>query len=326
MPQAIVADEPGGPDVLKIQEVPASNPGPHQLLVKVAATGVNFLEIYQRSGVYPVPFPFTPGSEMAGTVEAVGAEVSDFAPGDRIATAGGTKTYSDHALVDADKAIAVPESLDLEAAAALPLQGMTAHYLCNSTYPAKPGETALVHAGAGGVGLLLTQMLKAKGVTVFTTASTAEKAGLSREAGADDVFDYQGFAEKTRAATNGRGVNVVYDGVGKTTFQGSLDSLTRRGMLVVYGGASGQVEPFNIQELNSHGSLFLTRPTLVDYIATPEELRWRATDVFTAAANGPLKVRIGEKYPLKDAGQAQADLASRKTTGKLILLPGKPQG
>ncbi|WP_026530596.1 quinone oxidoreductase family protein [Haematomicrobium sanguinis] len=326
MPQAIVADEPGGPDVLKIQEVPAPNPGPHQLLVKIAATGVNFIEIYQRSGVYPVPFPFTPGAEMAGTVEAIGAEVTDFAPGDRIATAGGTKTYADYALVDADKAITVPESLDLETAAALPLQGMTAHYLCNSTYPATPGETALVHAGAGGVGLLLTQMLKTKGVTVFTTVSTEEKAQLSREAGADDVFDYQDFAEKTRAATDGRGVNVVYDGVGKTTFQGSLDSLSRRGMLVVYGGASGQVEPFNIQELNSHGSLFLTRPTLVDYIATPEELRWRATDVFTAAANGTLKVRIGEKYPLKDAGQAQADLASRKTTGKLILLPGEPQG
>jgi NADPH2:quinone reductase len=289
--------------------------------VKVSATGVNFIETYQRSGVYTVPFPFTPGAEAAGTVEEVGADVADFSPGDRVATAESSRSYAEYAVVDADKALPVPDGIDDLTAASLPLQGMTAHYLINSSFRVEPGHTALLHAGAGGVGLLLIQLLKARGARVITTVSSAEKEALAREAGADEVLRYEGFPHKVRELTNGAGVHVAYDGVGKDTFDGSLSSLRIRGTLVLYGAASGAVPPVDPQRLNAKGSLSLTRPTLGHFLLNTQERRWRSAEIFDAAANGNLKVRIGATYPLAEAAQAHRDLEGRRTTGKLLLIP-----
>ncbi len=321
MPTAIVVREPGGPDVLSLATVERPEPAPGQLLVKIAAAGVNFIETYQRSGAYAVEHPFTPGAEAAGTVEALGEGVTAFAVGDRVAFAEGASTYAEFALVDADRALPVPEGVDLETAAALPLQGMTAHYLVNSTFPVQPGQTALVHAGAGGVGLLLIQLLKAKGARVVTTVSTPEKEELARGAGADEVLRYEGFADAVRTLTDGVGVDVVYDGVGRSTFDESLQSLRIRGTLVLYGAASGPVPPLELQRLNSGGSLFVTRPTLAHHVLTPEERRWRAEELFGAVVAGQLDVRIGARYPLADAARAHEDLQARRTTGKVLLIP-----
>ncbi|MFD0047058.1 quinone oxidoreductase family protein [Pseudarthrobacter scleromae] len=321
MTHAIVARQAGGPEVLTYEDVERPVPGPGQLLVKVGAAGVNFIDTYKRSGTYKVPFPFTPGSEAAGTVEAVGDGVTGFVPGDRVATAEGINCYADYALVDEAAALPVPRGLDDLTAAALPLQGITAHYLMNSTFKVEPGHTVLLHAGAGGVGLLLIQLLKARGAEVITTVSTDAKEQLARGAGADHVLQYEGFAERVREITSGTGADVVYDGVGKDTFDGSLAALRVRGMLVLFGAASGPVPPVDPQRLNAGGSLFLTRPTMGHYLRDAAERRWRSGEVFAAAADGSLKVRIGARYPLVQAAQAHRDLEGRKTTGKVILVP-----
>lgn len=318
---AIVAANPGGPDVLELVQSPVPVPGPGELLVKVAAVGVNFIESYQREGIYKVPFPFTPGAEAAGTVTAVGPGVTSYSVGDRVATAEGIACYAEYAIFPAEAALPVPSSVPLDIAAALPLQGMTAHYLMNSTYHVEPGQTVLVHAGAGGVGLLLTQMLKEREARVITTVSTEEKEELSRVAGADEVLRYGDFAAAVREYTDGVGVDVVYDGVGKDTFDGSLASLRTRGTMVLFGGASGQVPPFDIQRLNAGGSLTLIRPKLGDYLLNARERLWRATEVFNAAATGTLTARIGARFPLAEAGAAHTALQGRLTTGKVILQP-----
>ena len=321
MTHAIVARQAGGPEVLTYEDIERPVPGPGQLLVKVGAAGVNFIDTYKRSGTYKVPFPFTPGSEAAGTVEAVGDHVTGFVPGDRVATAEGINCYADYALVDEAAALPVPHGLDDLTAAALPLQGITAHYLMNSTFKVEPGHTVLLHAGAGGVGLLLIQLLKARGAEVITTVSTDAKEQLAREAGADHVLRYEGFAGRVRDITSGTGADVVYDGVGKDTFDGSLAALRVRGMLVLFGAASGPVPPVDPQRLNAGGSLFLTRPTIGHYLRDAAERRWRSGEVFAAAADGGLKVRIGARYPLVQAAQAHRDLEGRRTTGKVILVP-----
>ncbi|MCC3273177.1 quinone oxidoreductase [Arthrobacter zhangbolii] len=320
MHKAIVVPQAGGPEILRYEDVDLPEPGPRQLLVKVAAAGVNFIDTYKRAGVYPMSYPFIPGAEAAGTVVSAGRD-SGFREGDRVATAEGGGTYSQYTVMDADVALPVPAGISDETAAALMLQGMTAHYLCNSTFPVQEGQTALVHAGAGGVGLLLIQLLKAKGATVITTVSTEEKELLARDAGADHVLRYEGFTGRVRALTGGTGVDVVYDGVGAATFDASLASLRTRGMMVLFGGASGQVPPFDIQRLNSSGSLFLTRPTLAHYLLTPAERQWRARELFDAVLAGTLDVRIGATYPLSEASRAQADLEGRRTTGKVLLAP-----
>ncbi|MGX1161600.1 NADPH2:quinone reductase [Arthrobacter sp. SLBN-100] len=321
MTHAIVARQAGGPEVLGYADVDKPGPGPGQLLVKVAAAGVNFIDTYKRSGTYKVPFPFTPGSEAAGTVEAVGDGVTGFTVGDRIATAEGINCYADYALVDEDVALPVPAGVDDFTAAALPLQGITAHFLMNSTFKVEPGHTVLLHAGAGGVGLLLTQMLKARGAEVITTVSSDEKEELALDAGADHVLRYEGFAERVRDITGGTGADVVYDGVGKDTFDGSLGALRVRGMLVLFGAASGPVPPMDPQQLRLGGSLFLTRPTIGHYVRDAAERRWRSDEIFAAAAGGNLKVRIGARYPLSQAAQAHRDLEGRRTTGKVLLVP-----
>ncbi|CAH0170417.1 2-haloacrylate reductase [Arthrobacter sp. Bi83] len=321
MTHAIVAQQPGGPEVLDFAEIDRPVPGPGQLLIKVAAAGVNFIDTYQRGGMYKVPFPFTPGSEAAGTVEEVGEGVEDFAMGSRVATAEGSKCYAGYTVLDAAKALPVPDGVDDLTAAALPLQGMTAHYLINSSFRVEPGHSVLVHAGAGGVGLLLIQLLKARGARVITTVSTDEKEALAREAGADEVLRYDGFAATVRELTNGDGVNVVYDGVGKDTFDGSLSSLRTRGSLVLFGAASGAVPPVDPQRLNAGGSLTLTRPSLAHFLGNPQERLWRSTEIFGAVADGSLSVRIGATYPLAEARRAHEDLEGRRTTGKVLLVP-----
>jgi NADPH2:quinone reductase len=318
---AIVARQAGGPDVLQLAEVERPVPGPRQLLVKVSATGVNFIDTYKRSGTYKVPYPFTPGSEAAGTVEEVGEGVSLYSVGDRVATAEGAYCYAEYILVDEDKALPVPRGVDDFTAAALPLQGITAHYLINSSFRVEPGHTVLLHAGAGGVGLLAIQLLKAKGVRVITTVSTDEKAKLAREAGADHVIRYDGFSAKVRELTDGTGVDAVFDGVGKDTFDGSLAALRVRGTLVLFGAASGPVPPFDPQRLNAGGSLYLTRPTINHFLRNAQERRWRSDEVFAAAGNGSLKVRIGGRYDLAHAARAHDDLEQRRTTGKIVLVP-----
>lgn len=321
MTHAIVARQPGGPEVLDFTEIDRPVPGPGQLLVKVAATGVNFIDTYQRSGTYKVAYPFTPGSEAAGVVEEVGAGVEDYTVGSRVATAEGTACYAGYIVLDSAKALPVPDGVDDHTAAALPLQGMTAHYLINSSFRVEPGHNVLVHAGAGGVGLLLIQLLKARGARVITTVSTDEKESLARGAGADEVLRYDGFLDAVRDLTHGAGVNVAYDGVGKDTFDDSLASLRTRGSLVLFGAASGPVPPVDPQRLNAGGSLFLTRPTLKHYTATTEELRWRAGEILDGVVAGTLRVSIGGRYSLEDAASAYRDLAGRATTGKLLLVP-----
>jgi NADPH2:quinone reductase len=318
---AIVARHSGGPEVLQLAEVDRPVPGPGQLLVKVAAAGVNFIDTYQRSGVYKVQFPFTPGSEMAGTVETTGDGVEGFSAGDRVATAEGARSYAGYTLLDQAKAYPVPEGVDDHTAAALPLQGITAHYLINSSFRVEPGHTVLTHAGAGGVGLLLIQLLKEQGARVITTVSSDAKELLAREAGADHVLRYGGFPHHVRELTDGKGVDVVYDGVGRDTFDGSLSCLRTRGSLVLFGAASGPAPAFDPQRLNAGGSLTLTRPSISHFLLNEQERRWRSTEIFNAVAAGNLKVRIGASYPLADARQAHEDLEGRRTTGKVLLVP-----
>lgn len=320
-PHSIIAPMAGGPEIFEYVSTAAPVPGPGQLLIKVAAAGVNFIETYQRSGVYAVKYPFIPGSECSGTVEAVGAGVTDFAPGDRVATAEGTATYAQYTLLEAQKALPVPDGVPLDMAGALPLQGMTAHYLINSSYNVQPGDTVLTYAGAGGVGLLLIQLLKLRGATVITTTSTKDKAALASAAGADHVVGYDEVPARVQEITGGRGVEVVYDGIGKDTFEHSLNALKKRGTLVLFGGASGQVPLFDLQRLNAHGSLTVTRPKLADFLLDAQERRWRSGELFELVAQGKLQVRIGASFPLAEAAAAHTALESRSTTGKVILVP-----
>jgi NADPH2:quinone reductase len=321
--KAIQIQETGGPEVLQLVELPIPEPGPGQVLVRIEATGVNFIEIYFRKGVYKSAFPLVPGSEAAGTVEELGPGVTGLKAGDAVASTSFVGSYAEYALVPAAQLVKVPDGLALEGAAAAMLQGMTAHYLTHSTYPLKAGETALVHAGAGGVGLLLTQMAVKIGARVITTVSTPAKAELSYEAGASDVINYseQDFEAEVKRLTSNKGVDVVYDSVGKTTFDKSLNCLRPRGLLALFGASSGPVPPFDLIQLNSKGSLFITRPTLWHYIATRAELEWRSSDVLGWAASGELKLRTEHTYSLADAAQAQIDLEERKTTGKILLVP-----
>jgi len=321
--RAIVVDELGGPEVLKIADRDDAIVRPGHIVVKVAAAGVNFMDIYMRSGVgvYATPTPFTPGGEGAGTVIAVGDGVTDFAEGDHVAWGAGGASYAEQVTLPARQAVPVPAHIDLKVAAAVMLQGMTAHYLCTSTFPVAEGNVAVVHAAAGGVGLLLTQMVKRRGGVVVGTTSSTAKAVLAQQAGADHVTTYEEFVAAVKRITGERGADVVYDGVGKATFDDSLAALRPRGMMVLYGGASGQVPPFDLQRLNTGGSLFVTRPTLAHYIADRAELLWRAGDLFEWIAKGELDVRIGAEYPLADAARAHDDLAARRTTGKLVLIP-----
>jgi len=313
----------GDADVLQYEEVPLPEPGEGEVRVRVEAAGVNFIDIYHRKGLYPVSLPFIPGVEAAGTVEATGPGVTDFQVGDRVAYAMQLGAYAEYALVPAAKLVAIPEGVDVATAAAVMLQGMTAHYLVYSTYPLKEGETALVHAAAGGVGHLLVQLAKRKGARVIGTVSTEEKARLAREAGADEVILYTqtDFASEVRRLTDGRGVDVVYDSVGRDTFEKSLDCLRPRGYLVLYGQSSGPVPPFDPQLLNTKGSIFLTRPSLGHYAATREELTRRAGDLFRWLQTGELTVRIDRTFPLAQAAEAHRYMEARQSKGKVLLIP-----
>src|SRR4051812_28758559 len=322
--RAIVVTRTGGPDVLELQDVPDPEPGRGQLLVDVEAAGVNFRDVYEREGrggdtAQP---PFGAGAEGAGTVARVGEDVHDVSPGDRVAWSAAAGSYAERAVVDADKAVPVPDGISSEVAAAALLQGMTAQYLAMDTYAVTSGDDVLVHAAAGGVGLLLTQIVKLLGGRVVATTSSDEKAALAREAGADHVVGYDGFADRARELSGNRGVAVVYDGIGRATFDQSLAALRPRGVMVLYGAASGPVEPVDPARLQQGGSLYLTRPTLGHYTATRHELLARAAQVFGWIADRRLEVRIGGRYPLGEARRAQEDLAARRTTGKLILQPG----
>jgi NADPH2:quinone reductase len=321
--KAIQIHATGGPEVLKLAELPIPHPGAGQVLIRVEAVGVNFIEIYFRKGVYKASLPLTPGSEAAGTVEELGPGVTGFATGDAVASVSVLGSYAEYALVPAAQLVKVPAGLSMEQAAAAMLQGMTAHYLSHSTFPLKAGDTVLVHAGAGGVGLLLTQIAARIGARVITTVSTPAKAELSREAGASDVILYakQDFEAEVKRLTGGKGVDVVYDSVGKTTFEGSLNCLRPRGLLALFGASSGPVPSFDLIQLSSKGSLFITRPTLWHYLATRAELEQRAGDVMGWIAKGELKLRTEHLYPLAEAAQAQIDLEARKTTGKVLLEP-----
>lgn len=321
--RAVQVSQYGGPEVLELVDLDAPQPGPGQVRVEVAASGVNFMDIYQRTGRYPVPTPFRLGNEGAGRVTQVGAGVDTLRVGDRVAWKAAQGSYAEQVLVAASEAVPVPEAVDDDTAAALMLQGLTAHYLATSTFPVGPGNTALVHAAAGGVGLLLTQLVKIRGGRVIATVSSEAKEELAREAGADHVvrYDRTDFTVAARELTGGRGVDVVYDGVGQATFDASLASLRPRGYLVVYGAASGNVAPFDLQRLNSGGSLFVTRPTLMHYTATREELLGRTDELFGLVTTGRLQVRISARYPLADVRAAHEDLAGRRTVGKLLLHP-----
>jgi len=321
--RAIIVRELGGPEVLAIGERDDPQPKPGEIVVKVAAAGVNYMDIYQRSGIgnYKTPTPYTPGGEGAGIVLAVGEGVTEFAVGDPVAWAGAPGSYAEQVALPAASAVPVPPGFDLKIAAAVMLQGITAHYLCNSTFPVQEGNITVVHAAAGGVGLLLTQMVKRRGGIVVATTSTTAKAVLAQRAGADHVTSYEEFGEAVMRLSGERGASVVFDGVGQATFDASLAALRPRGMMVLYGAASGPVPPFDPQRLNTGGSLFLTRPTMANYIADRAELLWRAGELFEWLSKGELDVRIGGEYPLADARRAQEDLAARRTTGKLLLIP-----
>ncbi len=322
---AINVSQTGEPNVLELVEVPNPIPGTGEVLVQVAAAGVNFIDTYQRRGIYPRPLPYTPGSEGAGVVIALGEGADELAVGDRIAWTDSPGSYAEFVLVKASRALRVPDDVSLDVAAALPLQGLTAHYLVTSTYHVREGDTVLVHAGAGGVGLLLTQLTVARGAKVITTVSSDTKEQLSRAAGASAVIRYDQLSDLTAElpalvkSLSGGGVTAVYDGVGKSTFDASLASLRPRGTLVLFGGSSGQVPPFDLQRLSAGGSLFVTRPTLGHYIATDDELHSRADELFAAVAAGTLHVRIGARFPLADAAAAHTALEGRATTGKVIL-------
>lgn len=321
--KAIQVPKTGGVEVLSFLDLPVPQPKPNEVIVKIAASGVNYIDVYFREGRYPITPPFILGQEASGVVSETGSAVKDFKPGERVAYTGITGAYAEYQAVPADRLVRLPASITDQQAAAAMLQGMTAHYLTRSTYPLKSGDIALVHAAAGGVGLLLVQMAKALGARVIGTVSTEEKAQLAREAGADDVIFYtkQDFEAETKRLTDGKGVHVIYDGVGKTTFDQDLNCLRPRGYLALFGASSGPVPLFDLNKLAQKGSLFVTRPTLVHHIASHEELQQRATDVLNMISSGKLKLRIEHLYPLKDAQQAHRDLEGRKTTGKLLLIP-----
>lgn len=319
--KAIVVEQVGGPEQLQIKDIPIPQPGPGQALVRVAASGVNYIDVYFRTGLYPAPTPLTPGMEAAGTVVAVAPDVESVTVGDKVAYAMARGSYAEYAAVPAWQLIKVPSGLDLLKAAGSMLQGMTAHYLTHSTFEVKQGQTVLIHAAAGGTGLWLVQMAKLRGAHVIGTVGTEDKAELARQNGADDVILYkdQDFVAEVKRITSNRGVEVVYDSVGASTFEKSLDCLRPRGMLVTFGNASGPVPPVAPLVLSQKGSLFLTRPTLANYTATREELLWRANDVLQGVQSGSLNLHIGATYPLEKVADAHRDLESRKTSGKLLL-------
>ncbi len=321
--KAIRVHNYGGPEAMTLEDVPSPKPGEGQAVVRLEAIGVNFIDIYQRMGLYPLPLPFTPGNEGAGTVEEIGPEVMEVAPGDKVAYSGAIGSYAGYAVVPSWRLVKLPQGIDPITAAAAMLQGMTAHYLSHDTYRLKPKDICLVHAAAGGVGLLLIQMAKRRGARVIGTVSTQEKARLALAAGADEIILYteKDFEQEVMGLTGKSGVQVVYDSVGQATFDRSLNCLAPRGTLVLYGQASGPVPPFDPQVLNARGSLFLTRPTLAHYTLNREELLSRANQVLGWAAEGLLNVRIGETFPLAEAGEAHRKLAGRETTGKVLLLP-----
>ncbi|MET8429326.1 quinone oxidoreductase [Nocardia sp. NPDC004860] len=320
--RAIQVSEHGGPEVLRYVEVPDPQAGPGQLLVRTQASGINFIDTYIRTGRYPQAVPYIPGSEGSGVVTAVGPDVTEFRVGDRVAWAAAPASYAEQVVVPAAVAIPVPDGVDAPVAASALLQGMTAHYLIESIYKPEPGESVLVHAGAGGVGLILTQLLAARGVRVITTVSTDDKEKLSRDAGAAEVLRYDDdIAARARELTDGAGVAATYDSVGASTFESSLAATRIRGMVALFGAASGPVPPFDLQRLNPLGSLFVTRPTLAHYTRDRAELLWRAGDIMTAIADGRLHIRVGGSYPLAQAEQAHRDLEGRRTTGSIVLVP-----
>lgn len=319
--RAIRVEQTGGPEVLRLADAPIPEPGPGQARVKLEAVGVNFIEIYQRTGAYKLSLPWTPGGEGAGVVDAVGPGVTEVKVGDRVATSAFTSAYAEYAIANAWQLAIVPANVDLKVAAAAMLQGMTAHYLTHSTYPLKQGDTALIYAAAGGVGGLLTQIAKMRGARALCAVGTEAKAAEARSLGADEIILYRqvDIAQEARRLTGGKGVAVAYDSVGKDTFEASLNSLAPRGYMALYGQSSGAVPPLDPQILNSKGSLFLTRPTLVHYIATPEEFRWRSGDVLNWISEGKLRVRIARSFPLAQAGDAHSYLASAQALGKVLL-------
>jgi len=321
--KAIRVHAPGGQEALRYEEIERAAPGPGQVLVKIEAAGVNFIDVYQRTGLYKVPLPFTLGQEAAGIVTALGPGVTDPKVGDRVAYTSVLGAYAEYAVVPADRLVALPDGVSAKQGAAAMLQGLTAHYLATSTYPLKPGDACLVHAAAGGVGLLLCQIAKLRGARVLGTVSTREKAALARAAGADEVILYteQDFESEVKRLTSGAGLQVIYDSVGKTTFEKGLSCLARRGMMVLYGQSSGPVGLFDPQGLSQKGSLFLTRPTLAHYIATRADLLERAGEVLDWIKSGKLSVRIDRELPLAQAAEAHRLLEGRKTTGKVLLIP-----
>jgi NADPH2:quinone reductase len=321
--KAIVVEQCGGDEVLQYKDIETPQPKAGEVLVKLGASGLNYIDVYHRTGLYPLPLPFTPGLEGAGTIEAVGEGVTDFAVGERVTYASQIGSYAEYVVAATDKLIKIPENVDEQSAAAVMLQGMTAHYLVTSTYALKSGDTALVHAAAGGVGLLLIQMAKRIGARVIGTVSTEAKAELARGAGADEIIRYteQDFEEEVKRITDGKGVQVVYDSVGKTTFLKSLKCLAPRGMLALFGQSSGSVEAFNPALLAQQGSVFLTRPSLFHYTATRKELEWRASGVLNSVAAGELKLRIEKTFSLAETAEAHRQLEGRKTTGKVLLIP-----
>jgi len=320
--KALQVSQAGGPEVLKLADLPVPEPRPNEALVQIKAAGINFIDVYYREGRYPTKIPFVPGMEAAGVVTAVGSEVMNVRPGDSVAYTGVMGSYAEYAAVPASVLVRIADELDFNQAAAAMLQGMTAHYLSHSTYPLQHGETALIHAAAGGVGRLLVQMAKHLGARVIATAGSEEKARLAQQAGADEciVYTTADFEAETKRLTDGKGVHVVYDGVGKATFEKDLNVLRLRGYLVLFGGSSGPVPPFDLIKLSQKGSLFITRPTLAHYTATREELEQRSSEVLEMIRKGRLELRIHATYPLEQAEQAHRDLEGRKTTGKLLLI------
>jgi NADPH2:quinone reductase len=321
--QAIQILTTGSADALTLRDLPAPTPGSGEALIRIEVSGVNFIDTYFREGRYPAKLPYTLGQEAAGIVESVAADVADVKPGDRVAWCGIPGTYAQFAVAPASRLVPIPEGVSFNDAAAALIQGITAHYLTHSTYVIQPGDEVLIHAGAGGTGLLFIQMAKTLGARVITTVSTEEKAALARAAGADEIILYtkEDFALRVKQLTDGRLLPVVYDSVGKTTFEQSLQCLRPRGLMVLFGGSSGPVPPFDLIRLSTMGSLYVTRPTMKDYIATTADLRARTKDIFEAIAIGTLQLRAEHIYPLAEAAQAHRDLESRKTTGKLLLIP-----